>query len=229
MKNVDAVILAGGKGTRLGSLTKEIQKPLVPVAGKPIIEYVLKKIASSGIVNVRMCVNHKADMIENALGSGAAFGLNISYHHENEPLSTVGPIKLLDNLSDHFIVANGDILTDLDILQLYQYHMQSGSLLTVATHKRPTKIDYGVLESDANGIVTGFREKPVYDFSVSMGIYVFSRDVLDMVPQGRPYGFDNLMIDLLKKGQAVSSFCFDGYWLDIGRPDDLAQAEQDKS
>ncbi len=227
MKQVDAVVLAGGKGTRLEEHTREIPKPLVPVGGRPIIEYLLRRLKAAGIVRVHLCVNHLAQMLEDGLADGSRFGLNIRYWHEEKPLSTVGPLRQIDNLSDDFIVTNGDVLTDLDLAELYRYHLNSGSRLTVATYKRPTKIDYGVLEVGDDRRVTGFREKPVYDFTVSMGIYVFSRRLLDDLPSGEPFGFDDLMYRMLENGESVSTFPYDGYWLDIGRPDDLVQANRD--
>lgn len=227
MKQVDAVVLAGGKGTRLEERTREIPKPLVPVGGRPIIEYLLDRLKAAGIVRVHLCVNHLAHMLEEVLADGSRFGLNIRYWNEKKPLSTVGPLRQIDELSDNFIVANGDILTDLDLVELYRYHLSSGSRLTVATCKRPTKIDYGVLEVGDDQCVTGFREKPVYDFTVSMGIYVFSRSLLDDLPSGEPFGFDDLMYRMLENGEPVSTFPYDGYWLDIGRPDDLVQANRD--
>lgn len=227
MKQVDAVLLAGGKGTRLAEHTREIPKPLVPVGGRPIIEYLLGRLKAAGIVRVHLCVNHLAHMLEEVLADGSRFGLKIKYWDEEKPLSTVGPLRQIDKLSDNFIVANGDVLTDLDLAELYRYHLESNSRLTVATYKRPTKIDYGVLEVGDDRRVTGFREKPVYDFTVSMGIYVFSRSLLDDLPPAGPFGFDDLMYRMLENGEPVATFPYDGYWLDVGRPDDLVQANRD--
>jgi NDP-sugar pyrophosphorylase family protein len=166
-------------------------------------------------------------MLEEVLADGSRFGLDIKFWNEQKPLSTVGPLRQIDKLSDNFIVANGDVLTDLDLAELYRYHLKSNSRLTVATYKRPTKIDYGVLEVGDDRRATGFREKPVYDFTVSMGIYVFSRSLLDDLPLEEPFGFDDLMYRMLEGNEPVTTYPYDGYWLDIGRPEDLVQANRD--
>lgn len=224
---MEAVVLAGGKGTRLQPLTDEIPKPLAPIGDRPIIEILLTRMKRCGVKRVHVAVNHLAHLIKDAIGDGERFGLEIAYVHESEPLSTVGPVKTITTLPEHFLVANGDILTDLDFAKLFDHHIQSGARLTVAVHQRTNTVDYGVLETDAAGMVTSFQEKPSRQFTVSMGIYVFSRELLNVVPEGAPYGFDNLMLDLLERGEAISTYCYDGYWLDIGRLDDYYQAQRD--
>jgi len=224
---MQAVILAGGKGTRLEPYTTEIPKPLVPLGGKPIIETLLTRLKSHGVIDVTICVNHLAHLIAAVLDDGKRLGLDIRYSLEDKPLSTVAPLKLVDNLKDNFIVANGDILTDLDFSRLYQNHLESGCKLSVATHRRLNKIDYGVIGVGDDGRVNSFKEKPVYDFTVSMGIYVFSRSVLDVVPEKEPFGFDHLMLKLLELKEPINTYPFEGYWMDIGRPDDYEQVKED--
>ncbi len=221
---MEAVILAGGKGTRLQPYTAEIPKPLVTVGDRPIIEILLARMKKCGIKRVHLAVNHLAHLVMAALGDGSRLGIEIVYSREETPLSTVGPLKLIENLPEHFIVANGDILTDIDFQTLFDYHIDGGAKLTVATQQRTTKIDYGVLETSTQGTVSGFREKPTYTFVVSMGIYVFSREVLKVVPEGQRFGFDDLMLALLKRREAINTFPFDGFWLDIGRPEDYEKA-----
>lgn len=224
---MQAVILAGGKGTRLRPYTTEVPKPLVPVASRPIIEILLRCMRKHGVKQVHIAVNHLAHLIMAVLGDGREIGMEINYSLEDRPLSTVGPLKLIDGLDDNFLVANGDIVTDLDFGKLFQRHLKSGARLTVATHRRVSKIDYGVLKTSASGSVTTFEEKPEYEFNVSMGVYVFSRTILELVPRGEPFGFDELMLKLLENKEPVGAFEFDGYWLDIGRPDDYEQAKKD--
>ncbi len=224
---MQAVILAGGKGSRLKPYTTEIPKPLVTVGDRPIIEILLARMKRHGVDRVTLAVNHQAHLIQAVLEDGSRLGLTIDYSHESSPLSTVGPLKLIDSLDDHFLVANGDVLTDLDFKALYDFHLKQGGKLTVAVHRRTNRVDYGVLEIDPAGQVIGFKEKPSYDLTVSMGVYVFSRSVLDFVPDGRFFGFDHLMYALLDKGQKVNAFVFDGYWMDIGRPEDYEQANLD--
>jgi NDP-sugar pyrophosphorylase family protein len=220
-----AVVLAGGKGSRLMPHTVDLPKPLVEVGGRPVVEYLLDRLKKGGVGRVIMAVNHMADQIEKALGDGSRFGLQIEYSHEPKPLSTVGPIRLIKDLPENFVVANGDILTDLDIGALYRYHIERRTELTVATYRGTEKIDFGVLEIDSENTITGFREKPDYHFIVSMGIYVFNRSVLDLVPDNKPYGFDQLMLDCLKHRRRVCAFLHDGFWLDIGRPADYERAQ----
>jgi len=222
-----AVILAGGKGSRLEPYTSEIPKPLVTIGQRPIIEILLHQMKQCGITRATLAVNHLAEMIKSVLGDGSRLGIALDYSEEERSLSTVGPLKLIDDLPEQFIVANGDILTDLDFGTLMQAHNQSGAEVTVAVHKRVSKIDYGVLESDRSGVVVRFHEKPEYHFTVSMGIYVFSRSILDIVPDNEAYGFDQLMIDMLAAKRKIMTFPFDGYWLDIGRPSDYRKAHDD--
>ena len=220
-----AVVLAGGKGSRLMPHTAELPKPLVEVGGRPVVEYLLKRLKQGGVGRVIMAVNHMADRIEHSLGDGSRFGLQIEYSHEPAPLSTVGPIRLIKDLPENFVVANGDILTDLDIGALYRYHIERRAELTVATYRGTEKIDFGVLEIDSENTVTGFGEKPDYHFIVSMGIYVFNRSVLDLVPDNKPYGFDELILTMLERHRRVCAYPYDGYWLDIGRPADYERAQ----
>ncbi len=224
---MEAVILAGGKGTRLQPYTAEIPKPLVPVGEVPVIEILLHCLKTSGIEKVHVAVNHLAHLIIAALGDGSRWGLEIVYHEEETPLSTVGPLKLIDNLPEQFLVVNGDIITDMDFRKLYRYHESTNVSLTIATYQRTVANDYGTLEVDSKGHVTAFHEKPAYEFIVSTGIYMFSHSVLDFVPEGKRFGFDDLMATMLANRQPVATYPFDGYWLDIGRVDDYEQANRD--
>ncbi|HSN49647.1 MAG TPA: sugar phosphate nucleotidyltransferase, partial [Bacteroidales bacterium] len=179
----------------------------------------------SGVTKAYLCVNHFAELIMAFLGDGSKLGLEIQYVSEDKPLGTVAPIKLISDLPDDFLVMNGDLLTDLNYRELYDMHLASAALLTVSTYQRTTKIDFGVLDLDeSKKIVTGFREKPVYNFEVSMGVYAMNRKVLDFVPYNTPFGFDDLMLRLLEKKMPININRFSGYWLDIGRPEDYEKA-----
>jgi NDP-sugar pyrophosphorylase family protein len=224
---MEAVILAGGQGTRLQPYTTGLPKPLVPIGDRPIIEILLEHLKSSGVSRVVVAVNHLAHLITTVVGDGSRFGLTIEYSSEDKPLSTVGPLKLIKNLPEDFLVINGDVLSDIDLQSLYRQHVSSDNLLTVAVSRRTEKIDYGVLELDTSGNVIDFHEKPDYHFVVSMGIYVFSRSLLEMVPENRAYGFDDLMYDLLRDKKPVGTVSHDGYWLDVGRVADYKQAQKD--
>ncbi|UCC44427.1 MAG: NTP transferase domain-containing protein [Candidatus Zixiibacteriota bacterium] len=224
---MEAVILAGGKGTRLRPYTSDMPKALVPVGHRPVVEILLRQLRKAGVTKARLAVGHMAHLIEAALGNGSRLDLEISYSREEQPLSTIGPLKLLSDLPDDFLVINADILSDIDIDELFRNHLESGAGLTVAVHRRYETIDYGVLESDGDNRAVSFAEKPQYSFLVSMGIYVVSRAVLDLVPQGQPFGFDALMRLLLQREEKINTYSYDGYWLDIGRPADYDQAQAD--
>jgi NDP-sugar pyrophosphorylase family protein len=216
-----AVILAGGKGTRLRPYTSLLPKPLVPIGGeKSVIEVIIEQLARAGVTHITIAVNHLAHLIMSFIGNGERWGITIDYSLEDKPLSTIGPLKLIQNLPEQFLVLNGDILTDLDFRRLYDSHCARGSDVTVATFKRIQKIDYGVIETDEQRQIIGFREKPESSYSVSMGVYVLNRRVLDSVPSGVPYGFDTLMYDCIAHNRPATSYLWEGFWLDIGRPED---------
>lgn len=223
-----AIILAGGKGTRLKPYTTTIPKPLVPVGDMAIMEIVVRQLKQCGFDHLTVAVNHKAQLIRAYFEDGKRWGVTIDYSVEDKPLSTIGPLKLIDDLPDHFLVMNGDILTDLDYASFFRSHVDSGAIGTVATYRRDTKIDFGVLEYDGDAnVITAFIEKPVEHFCVSMGIYAFSKRVMDLIPAGVPFGFDHLMLKLIAERQDVRAHPFNGYWLDIGRPDDYDRANRE--
>ena len=215
-----AVILAGGLGTRLKPYTVVLPKPLMPIGEYPILEVIIKQLVIHGFDHVTLAVNHQAELFRAYFSDGSKWGLKIDYSLEDKPLSTMGPIKLIPDLPDNFMVMNGDILTDLDYSCFYNNHINQNNLFSISSYKREQKIDYGVLEIDSNQFLKHFREKPVESFDISMGIYMMSNKVLEFIPSGISYGFDNLMLDLIKNNKPARVFPFGGYWLDIGRSDD---------
>ena len=219
-----AVILAGGKGTRLRPYTVVLPKPLMPIGEYPILEVIVRQLVQHGFDHVTMAVNHQAELIRAFFQDGAKWGINIDYSLEDKPLSTMAPLRLINDLPGNFLVMNGDILTDLSFSDFYKEHVSKNNIFTISSHAREQKIDYGVLEADANGYLSGFKEKPSSRYLVSMGVYMVSRRALDFIPEGQSYGFDNLMLDLIAAAQPATVRKFDGYWLDIGRPDDYMQA-----
>jgi len=219
-----AVILAGGKGTRLRPYTVVLPKPLMPIGEYPILEVIIRQLVYYGFTHITMAVNHQADIVKAFFGHGEKWGITIDYSLENSPLSTMGPLKLIPDLPENFLVMNGDILTDLDFREFYRYHTEQGSLFTISAHRRKDRCEYGVLEVDSLNRLVGFQEKPVTHFNVSMGIYMLNRHILEFIPNGRPFGFDHLMLSLIKTRNNASVKEHDGYWLDIGRRDDYLQA-----
>jgi NDP-sugar pyrophosphorylase family protein len=165
-------------------------------------------------------------LIRAYVGNGSRWQMKIDYCEETVPLSTVGPLfGLRDRLPEHFVVMNGDVLTDLDFGHLLESHVRSGAPVTVATAARSVSVDFGVLEVKDSRIV-GFTEKPTLSYRVSMGVYGVSRRALEPYPVGLTYGFDRLVLDLLDRGERPASFDFTGYWLDIGRPDEYDEANR---
>ncbi len=220
-----AVILAGGKGVRLRPYTTSLPKPLVPIGDQhAILEIVLRQLAASGFTSCTVAIGHLGHIIRAYVGDGSQWGLRIDYAAEDSPLGTMGPLlPMLDRLPERFLVMNGDILTDLDFGDVLTRHADSGAPLTVATYPRKVAIDFGVLTTESGRIVS-FAEKPDLDYRVSMGVYGLSRRTLAGYTPGLPLGFDELVLDLLGTGTPPHAYEFDGYWLDIGRPDDYDRA-----
>jgi NDP-sugar pyrophosphorylase family protein len=218
-----AVILCGGKGKRLRPYTVVLPKPLMPVGEYPILEVIIRQLALQGFDQITLAVNHQAELIAAFFGDGSKWNIAIDYSLEDEPLGTMGPLKLIRNLPDHFLVMNGDILTDLPYSKFFSNHLNKEAVFSICSHERRDKIDYGVLDAN-NGQLTGFREKPETTYEVSMGIYMVSRQALDKIPANSPYGFDQLMLQLLQEQLPVRVEKYGGLWLDIGRPDDYLEA-----
>lgn len=216
--------MAGGLGSRLRPYTITIPKPLVPIGELPILEIIIRQLASEGIEHITLAVNHQADLIKSYFGDGSKWNLFIDYSLESKPLSTMGPLTLISDLPQDFLVLNGDILTDISFRKLGQKHLESNSLFTISSYKRNECVDYGVLEIDEHSRLSGFREKPTISYQVSMGLYVLSSKVLDVIPENTFYGFDDLMCELIERGQPANVVNHGGIWLDIGRPDDYSKA-----
>lgn len=219
-----AVILAGGKGTRLKPYTVVLPKPLMPLGDYPILEIIVRQLAYYGFDRIIMAVNHQADIIKAFFGNGERWGVTIEYSLENIPLSTMGPLKLIDELPEDFLIMNGDVICDLNFEDFYQFHIKKKSIFTISSCEREVKSEFGVLEVDSMGNLNGFKEKPICKYNVSMGIYMANTKVLEFIPENQAYGFDTLMLDLINKNTKASVRTFNGYWLDIGKPDDYLQA-----
>ena len=219
-----AVILAGGKGKRLAPYTTVLPKPLMPIGDMPILEVVLRQLKRHGCDEATMAVGHLAELLMAFFGDGGKLGMTINYSIEDKPLGTAGPLSLIKSLDDHFIVMNGDILTDIDFSDLYRHHRECGALATIATYQRTVQIDFGVLETDEENFVREYIEKPTMGYQVSMGIYVFDPIVLQYIKPDTYFDFPDLVELLISKGKKVATYPFTGYWLDIGRPDDYEKA-----
>ncbi|MBK8191210.1 MAG: nucleotidyltransferase family protein [Vampirovibrionales bacterium] len=228
-----AVILAGGKGTRLKPYTTVFPKALAPLGEMPVLEWVLRQLKAAGFDEIILSVGHLAHLIETYFGDGASLGLKITYAREETPLGTAGPLRAIADLPEQFLVMNADILCDLDYRAFFEAHCASGALATVSAYRRDSRIDFGILHFDGAGSspqagrIQGFEEKPTLHHWVSMGVYAFRRDICAFIPDDRPFGFDDLMHALIAAQADARAIPFDGYWLDIGRVDDYDQAMAD--
>ena len=230
------MILAGGRGTRLAPFTSVLPKPLMPLGDRSVLEIVVGQLARSGFLDITLSVGYLSHLIRAVfdnrdLHPGEPLPLKqptVTYVHEDEPLGTVAPLRLVDGLDDSFLVMNGDLLTDLDYEEALVWHRASGSVLTIATQRRETRLDYGVLHVEASGAnanrVTRFEEKPTITADVSMGIYIMEPRALEFVPSSGAFDIPDLVTALLDAGEPVGSFPYDGLWFDIGRPDDYERA-----
>jgi len=222
-----AVVLAGGRGTRLAPYTSVLPKPLMPIDDRAILEIVVEQLEAHGITDITFCVGYLSHLIRTVFDNRANGHVNISYVHEQEALGTAGPLRLVEGLDETFIVMNGDVLTTLDYRDLVRHHRETGSAVTIATRERTIKIDYGVLGVENNTTparIVRFDEKPEIHSTVSMGVYVFEPWVLDYVPPDRHHDFPELVQSLLLNGESVGAYPFDGPWFDIGREGDYARA-----
>jgi mannose-1-phosphate guanylyltransferase len=210
---------------RLRPHTSILPKPLMPIGARPVLELVLKWLRRSGIRDVFITTGYLGHLIRSVCGDGNQWNMRITYTQELEPLGTIGPLSLLhEQLDEPFLVLNGDVLTDLNLNHFVSCHRREHATLTIATANRPTKMDFGVIDETA-GRVTGFREKPELSHLVSMGIYCMQPSLLERIPSGVPFGFDDLMFQMLEEDAAVHVFKHNGVWLDIGRVEDFLKAQ----
>lgn len=223
-----AVILAGGKGTRLKPYTTIFPKPLMPINDKPILEIVIRQLKSYGIDEIILAVGHLAELITAFFGDGSKFGVKIEYSREDKPLGTVGCLGLIkDELHEPFLMMNGDVLTTLDYSDLIDYHRRNGAIATIALNKRNVYIDFGVVELDCDSRIVNYTEKPDIGYLVSMGVYVFGPRVLRYIRPNEYLDFPDLIKELISNGENVKGYVYDGFWLDIGRPDDYQRANNE--
>jgi NDP-sugar pyrophosphorylase family protein len=219
-------MLAGGRGTRLYPYTVALPKPLVPVGDLPIAEILIRQLAHHGFDTITMAVNHQAELLAAYFGDGSKWGVSIRYSLEQQALGTMGPLAIIDDLPENFLVLNGDILCDLDFGKFHDEHAAAGRTFSISSASREVFVDFGVLQVDDSGYLERLDEKPTSHYQVSMGVYMVAKHVVGLVPRGKAYGFDDLMGDLIAGGHPVAVKPFMGTWLDIGRPTDYELASQ---
>jgi dTDP-glucose pyrophosphorylase len=220
------VIMAGGKGERLAELTRDTPKPMLTVGSRPILDTIVGNLAGQGFRNFWLAVNYKAEQIEGHFGDGAALGLDIRYLREDKPLGTCGALGLMPRPDEPFVVTNGDVLAKADYSHLLDSHLQSDALATVVVRDYQMQVPFGVV--NANGAqVTRIDEKPTQSYTISAGVYVLSPAVLDLIPKDAFYDMPSLIADMIARGLSVRLQRAEGYWMDIGRPTEYAQANAD--
>jgi NDP-sugar pyrophosphorylase family protein len=219
-----AVILAGGRGRRLAPYTAILPKPLMPIGDVPILEVVVQQLKKAGFDDITLAVGYLAELLITYFGDGSKWAVQIRYSREEQPLGTAGPLGLIEGLDEPFLVMNGDLLTTLDYGAMWKFHTSDGAIATLATFQREVKIDLGVIETNGQGWVQGYIEKPTYHYTVSTGIYAFEPAVLDYIARGAHMDLPDLIRKLLAAGERVATYPFEGTWLDIGRIDDYERA-----
>lgn len=227
MSGVHAVILAGGKGVRLRPFTASLPKPLVPLGDKPILEVVLRQLAACGFQRATLTLGHLAGLIRAFVTQQKSLCsmMEIDFVDEEQPTGTAGSLVNVPGLDESFLVMNGDVLTDLDYAALMSAHRANGAALTIATHQKEVQIDLGVLETDSAGRVVDYHEKPKHHHEVSMGVYAYEPHVLGHIRPGEYLDFPDLVKRLIDRGEKVQTYRNNAFWLDIGRPDDYARAQ----
>lgn len=219
-----AVLLAGGRGTRLRPLTITVPKPLLPIGDMSILEVVLRQLQGAGFTRVVITLGHMAKLFAAVIGDGARWGMQVDFVFEDEPLGTAGPLRAVKDLEDDFLVMNGDLLTTIDYARLFAFHREKKALGTIAVTQRTVHIDYGVVTALPDARLAHYHEKPRIDYAVSMGINVLSRRCLEFVPAGKKFDMPDLMMAMHQREQRVYCFRTDCYWQDIGRMEDYETA-----
>ena len=224
----EVFLMAGGLGSRLGALTKRVPKPMLRIGDKPILELILEGLLAQGFHRFRIAVNYRADLIERYFGNGGRWGADIRYLRETKKLGTCGALSLIDDApAEGFLVVNGDVLAKVSFRELLNAHESAGAVATLAVREYAVQVPFGVAHMDGDGRVWTLMEKPTERFAVNGGIYVLDPACLDLVPKDTYFDMTQLIGVLLEKGLRVQGHPIDGYWIDVGRATDLAQADAD--
>jgi NDP-sugar pyrophosphorylase family protein len=219
-----AVMLAGGRGTRLAPYTTVLPKPLLPIGDVPVAEILIRQLSAAGVGRVTIAVGHLAGLLQAYFGDGSRFGVEIDYSVEEDACGTAGPLALVEDLEDEFLVVNGDLLTTLDFAAMIDFHRSAAATLaTVGVFRHELQMELGVLQIRGDDVI-GYTEKPRQTYEVSVGAYVMDPTVVDLIPRDRAFDLPELVERLIAEGRTVKAFRFNGYWLDIGRSQHLAEA-----
>ena len=225
-----AIVLAGGRGSRLRPYTVVLPKPLMPVGDRPVLDIVVRQLRRAGFERLTVATGYLAELIEAFLGDGGSYGIAVDYFREAKPLGTAGSLALIEGLEEPFLVMNGDVLTDLDYSRLLADHAASDAIATIATRRREVEVQLGVLHFgnavDATRL-TDYHEKPQIEYEASMGVYCFSPRVSEHIVPGEPLDFPELILRLIAAGEIVRGWRSSAYWLDIGSHDDYERAQEE--
>lgn len=224
----DALIMAGGEGKRLLPLTKTTPKPLLKVGDKPIIEYNIDRLIYVGIKKIHISINYLGYQLESYFSDGSNKGIDIDYVREDKPLGTIGSILLCkDLLHDDIIVMNSDLLTNIDFVDFFKTYKDSCADMAVAAVRYHVDIPYAVLETDTNQLVKSLKEKPRYTYYSNAGIYIINKKLLNMIPKDQCFDVTDLMNKVIEMDKKLITYPINGYWLDIGKHEDLKKAQED--
>lgn len=222
-----AVIMAGGLGTRLRPLTYDVPKPMLPLAGRPMLEWIIEGLSNSGIEDFVITTSYKAEVITEHFGDGQEMGVNINYTHETTPIGTAGALSLIENWAGAILVINGDILTKVDFAKMWRFHQQNDAQMSVAIREHRVTIPYGTVELDDMQI-TQILEKPTIQSFVNAGIYIISPEAKQYFPPSDEFfNMTDLIEQLIKNDEIVVGFPITEYWLDIGQHQQYEQAQND--
>jgi NDP-mannose synthase len=222
-----AIVLAGGKGTRLAPYTTILPKPLMPIGDLSVLEILIRRLQAHGISAISLAVGYLSELIRAYCRDGSQWGVSITYSQEKEPLGTAGPLGLFPRDSEPVLVLNGDLLTDLNFSEFIQNHQRNGNVATIAVYERQVKLEFGILDYEADGRLKSYIEKPEYTYPVSMGAYLLEPRSMDFIPTGQRFDLPDLMRGLIEVGESVGTFIHKGYWVDIGRVEDYQKALED--
>ena len=225
---MQALILAGGAGARLRPYTTVIPKPLMPIGDYPILEILIRQLKQTGVTDVVLAVGYMSHLFEALFGDGEKYGLRIAYSFESKPLGTAGPISLLiDRLDDDFLLMNGDLLTTMRYDRLFHHHKEVKAAATLGIYRREVQVDFGIIESDQEGTLVNYIEKPIHSFDVSMGVYALNKKKIEpFLVREQHLDLPELMLKLRENNLKVNCYRQDCFWLDIGRIDDYQLASE---
>ena len=218
--------MAGGLGRRMRPLTDEIPKPMLPVGGRPLLETIVEQLRNTGINQISIAVNHKLEKIVEHFGDGRAFGVDITYAKEDQPLGTAGALSLINQPEVTILVMNGDVLTRVDFKAMLEFHREHQADLTIAITDHKLEIPFGVVECEGSS-VRGLSEKPTFSYPVNAGIYLIEPSAYSLIPDSQRFDMTDLIERLLAESRPVVAFPIREYWIDVGQVSDYRQAQED--